>query len=219
MDRYLNRDTMLILAGNLLPLLGALVAGWDAFVLIVFYWCETAVIGFWVCTRIALGGGAATGFTDKSGRPVTAGVGLAIFLALHAGIFMAVHLVFILTLFGGGWIGRIDRPAGFVSEVIVGTGLWLPLAGLFLLRGLITLSEMSASTRTEPVVTGFYVRIVVMQFTVILAGFLALGIGGSLAGLVLLVAFKTIADLAAGPLAEAAVRANARARAERRRTP
>jgi len=54
MARYLLLpSTLILLAANLVPLIGVFMWGWDAFVLLVLYWLETAVIAFWTVVRIA----------------------------------------------------------------------------------------------------------------------------------------------------------------------
>src|SRR5262245_21233935 len=42
---------LILLAANLVPLVGVLVCDWDAFVLLMLYWLETAVIAFWTILR------------------------------------------------------------------------------------------------------------------------------------------------------------------------
>ena len=54
MWRFLMQPANLILlAANLFPLVGVIFWGWDAFVLLMLYWLETAVIAFWTVARIA----------------------------------------------------------------------------------------------------------------------------------------------------------------------
>ena len=48
----LHPSTLVLLAANAMPLLGVLYWGWDVFVLLMLYWLETAVIGFWMIARI-----------------------------------------------------------------------------------------------------------------------------------------------------------------------
>ena len=96
MARYLlYPSTLILIAANLVPLVGVLLWGWDAFVLLVLYWLETAVIAFWTIVRIAITPRNALGDikfqgSDKPGAPL----GLALFFTLHAGIFMGVHFSF-----------------------------------------------------------------------------------------------------------------------------
>ena len=48
-----NPATLILIAINLTPIAGVLWWGWDAFVLLMLYWLETAVIAFWTVVRIA----------------------------------------------------------------------------------------------------------------------------------------------------------------------
>src|SRR5262249_55153884 len=64
-------STLLLIAANALPLVGVLYWGWDVFVLLVLYWMETAIIGFWMIVQIAtlpLGGFGTVKIND---RPVS----------------------------------------------------------------------------------------------------------------------------------------------------
>lgn len=101
--RYLLRPSVLILvAANLVPLIGVIAWGWDAFVLLMLYWLETAVIAFWTIVRIATLPRDALGKIRYEGSDQTPSpLGLAAFFTLHAGIFMGVHFLFLWELFAG----------------------------------------------------------------------------------------------------------------------
>ena len=45
-------SVLILVAANLLPIVGVVFWGWDAFVLLMLYWLETAVIGFWTIVRV-----------------------------------------------------------------------------------------------------------------------------------------------------------------------
>jgi hypothetical protein len=64
-------STLVLLAANLLPLAGVLFWGWDAFVLLVLYWMETAAIGFWTIARIATAPRGSLGEFDVNGARKT----------------------------------------------------------------------------------------------------------------------------------------------------
>lgn len=201
---------VVLVAANLLPLVGVVFWGWDAFVLLMLYWLETLVIAFWTILPILLIPGiTANGLGVRiSGSPQAAGrVGSALFLTLHAGIFMAVHFLFLWTLFSGPWAALIHGPSDFVVLLVVGTGLWFPLLILFLVRGwgvfgpyvaprLSFLSVTAPPAIDEPaLLVALYVRIFVMQVAIILGGWLAVLSGGSTGALALLVVAKTLVDL------------------------
>src|SRR4051794_37375089 len=123
MARYLQQPSTLILIGaNLVPLIGVFLWGWDAFILLVLYWLETAVIAFWTILRIATMPRDALGDIkfEGSDKPATP-LALAAFFTVHAGGFMAVHFVFLWELFAGDWARKIHGPREFVAEIIIRT--------------------------------------------------------------------------------------------------
>lgn len=206
--------TLILLAANLLPLVGVLFWGWDAFVILVLYWFETAIIGFWTLVRIATASREALGGIAMEGSTrAPSPVGLALFFVAHAGIFMGVHFVFLWVLFSGDWAKRIHGPIEFVEKLIIGTDLWLPLLVLFAARGVVFFypliharlqrwinPQRPVRVTPEPsdsiaraIVGGFYARIIVMHVAIMLGGFLSFF--GSVAPLIILIAIKTAVDL------------------------
>jgi hypothetical protein len=133
--RLLEPQALILLLGNLVPLIGVVAWGWDAFVLLMLYWLETAIIAFWSVLRIATMPPAALGDIkyegyDKQPTPIA----LAAFFTVHAGLFMSVHFLFLWELFGGDWPRRVHGLRSFVDQIVIATGLWIPLAVLFVAR-------------------------------------------------------------------------------------
>jgi Family of unknown function (DUF6498) len=220
----LQPSNLILLTANLVPLIGVILWDWDAFVLLMLYWLETAIIAFWTIVRIATLPISALGDIKFSGSDRTPSpLGLALFFTLHAGIFMGVHFMFLWTLFAGAWARRIGGPGSFVDQMVIGTGLWLwlPLAVLFVVRGLLMafdairpwlMRRLRITPRAplqgrvtlgpgESLLFGLYIRIIIMQVTIIIGAFFALLVG-SVGALVLLVAIKTAVDLAFQVLAD-----------------
>jgi hypothetical protein len=217
MLQYLSKPSAIaLLAANLTPLVGVVFWGWDAFVLLMLYWLETAVIAFWTIVRIALTprdalGGIHFEGSDKPAAPLA----LAAFFTVHAGIFMGVHFMFLWALFSGAWSKKIHGVHDFVDQIVVGTGLWLPLLVLFVVRGaLMTFAAAEPSLRrlfrlaprrpdrnasqlgpAETVLFGLYVRIFVMQLTILLGAWFAL-LMGTIGAYIFLIAVKSAIDIA-----------------------
>lgn len=201
----LRPSTWLLIAINLVPLVGVYAWGWDGFVLLVLYWLETASIAFWTLARILI--------TPRGGSTLPSRLAMAIATTLHAGVFMAVHMIFLWVLFSGTWSDKIHGVDDFISEMIIGTGMWLPLLALFIGRGLMMLFDVvrpallrsarikdptiaaPASMRDSGIVSGLYARIVVMQLTIIFGAW-ATTLSGGRGSLVLVIAIKTAVDLA-----------------------
>jgi len=213
--RSLTRvSTILIVVMNLVPLAGIFLWHWDAFLLLILYWFETAIIAFWTMVRIGFFPVADLGSIEtSSGKSFGSRFGLIAFFTVHSGIFMTVHFVFLWALFSGKWSKGVHGVASFFDRVIDATGLWVPLLVLFVGRGLGMLFDLygprlaamlGVGVADKPVagpvptltglVSGLYGRIVVMQFTVILGAFLSF-LAGSIAPLVLLILIKTVVDV------------------------
>jgi Family of unknown function (DUF6498) len=208
------------LVANLIPLYGVLYWGWDTFQLLMLYWMETVIIAFWTIRRIArlpieeLGTMTVNGRVQAATRKMLCG-----FFTLHAGAFIAVHLLFLWVLFSGEWLKKVHGVASFFDELFVANGLWIALVFMFasgwiayrisasqgypraIERGLYpkkTLAQASdnASDTVGSIVGGLYVRIVIMQIAIIAGAIFARNYG-SIAPLLIVIGFKTLADMAA----------------------
>ncbi|HEY8269049.1 MAG TPA: DUF6498-containing protein, partial [Xanthobacteraceae bacterium] len=127
--------SILLVLTNLVPLIGVIWWGWDAFLLLMLYWMETAIIAFWTYLGIAtMPRGIGAVEQSLVGR-IVARSGLLLFFVVHSGIFMSVHFMFLWTLFAGAWARKVHGPEDFVREIVLQTGLWLPLLFMFLVRG------------------------------------------------------------------------------------
>jgi hypothetical protein len=223
MTRRFSPFALIMLAANLVPLIGVLAWGWDAFVLLMLYWLETAVIAFWSVARIAtLPRGAIADFDIDAARPPPSPPALAAIVSLNAGLFMAVHFLILWELFAGGWSQRIHGIGDFVQQLVIGTGLWLPLLALFIARGAPMLLDraeprlrqtfglrpgpgarqsVSEPGETLVLVLGLYIRIIVMQVAIIIGAAVAL-LAGNAGALAVLIAVKTAVDLSSQTIAD-----------------
>lgn len=93
MDRFRDavggteRSAVLLLAANLVPAYGVLFLGWSAFQVMLLYWMETVVIGFYTIARVMA---VEEGLLN---RLFTAG-----FLTFNSGGFMYVHLIVLVAI-------------------------------------------------------------------------------------------------------------------------
>lgn len=222
MGRLASPSTLLVLVANLIPLVGVSYWGWDAFLLLMLFWMETAVIAFWTIMRIRHLPPEVLSEIEVNGKKGGAsGFWMAAFFTLHAGLFMLVHFVFLWALFSDTWSRAVSGPVSFVREIVIAPGLWIPLLLMFLggaisfvlsvfrpaalepLRRALNPRVDAAAPASEgdPVMTligSLYGRIVIMQLAIILGAFVA-GFLGSMAPLVLIVVLKTLAELGLHP--------------------
>ena len=191
----LDRDTLLTIGFHLLMLLGVWIYGWSAYSLLILYWLETLVIGLWTVVLIAATPRQPIRIFSGSTTQATTGIGMALFVLAHAGIFMFVHLFMLQGIFDLDFgSGAIFDLAGIITLVLDGR-LWLPLAGLFLIRALVTFESLRKRDSVDRQLIGFYFRIVVMQFAILGGGFLGFFIGAQ-AALIMLVIVRVGFELA-----------------------
>jgi hypothetical protein len=124
-----SRSVALLLVANAIPLIGVVFFGWSLLTILVIYWLENGIVGFWNVPRILLAQGSVVlavpslpdtaaavepsdaartpGFARALGAARLPGAGraaLAAFFVVHYGVFWFVHgiFVFALPLFVGG---------------------------------------------------------------------------------------------------------------------
>lgn len=209
----LDRDTLLMLGANILPLLGVVFAGWSPFALLVFFWFETAVIGIWMLVFILAAPRQPVQLLSSAAHPMQSGIGLGLFILLHAGLFMAVHMFFLYNVFGDGFTRPSDGLVETLLGLLIDDGLWLPLFGLFLIRGFATVDAIRHGDRIDRHLIGFYFRIVLMQIAIILGGMLGF-VFGPVGGLVVLMALRIGLELAVPNVEDYVEAHNARLRQE-----
>jgi hypothetical protein len=185
-----------LVAANVLPLIGVLLWGWDVFPLLALFWMENVVIGVLNVLKMLC--------ADPRDAALWAGkLFLVPFFCVHYGMFTAVHGVFVFSMFSGkrydvGGLSPLEPALRAAADF----GLWLPLAVLlashlfsffwnYLHRGefrRVRLTELMAKP---------YGRVVVLHLTIILGGIGAMALGSPVWALLLLLALKIGLDLKA----------------------
>ena len=178
-------SALALIAANLVPLAGTVFLGWRLSDVMVLYWAESAVIGFFnICKIIAISRWAA--------------LLAAPFFIGHFGGFMAVHFMFIYGIFIEGPNNLSGGNLAEVGRLFI--DLWPALAALFVSHALSFFSNFVAQGEhrgrtlkhqmSEP-----YSRIVFMHLVLIFGGGLTLIIGESTPVLLLVIAVKIIVDV------------------------
>ena len=187
---WLTPAALALVIANLVPVAGAVFLGWRLSDVMVLYWAESAVVGFWNLARILV-----------IGRWL--GLFAGLFFLGHFGGFMAVHFLFIYTIFiegvgaggatGGGDLADVGRmflrlwPALLALFISHGLSFWLNFLGRGEYRGKTVNRQMS-----EP-----YRRIVFMHLVLIFGGGLALVLGDTTPVLLLVIGLKVVFDVRA----------------------
>lgn len=191
----LDRDTVPMLAMHLLPLLGVWLAGWDAGNLLILYWLESAVIGLWTVVLMLAAREQPLPILSNAGQTATTGLTMALFVLMHGGFFMGIHLYFLHFAFEVTNVQEHGSLPASILHMVLEDGLWLPLAGLFVIRMLVTVQALQRREPVQRQIIGFYFRIVVMQIAIILGGFL-LVLTGTMGALLMLVLVRLGFELA-----------------------
>ena len=213
--------TLMLLASNVVPLVGLVFWRWDAFVLLLGYWSETAVVAFWTMLRIAVRPEEAT-FDAKSPRPgIVRRAYILAFVIFFVGFFMAVHFGILWEAFGARWRGRISGTGDFLRLMLWDTGLWIAVLAAFVSRGVSCLLDLidpiairrcilamwpqypgalPGERTPDPggALFGLGARIVLMQVALVIGGFAAVKLGlyaPVILPLMLLIAIKTYIEL------------------------
>jgi len=207
-----------LVAANAIPLWGVLYLGWDVFYIVLLYWLENLVIGFYNVLKIAFAKAPdMVGHVSKwfwhLGK-----LFLIPFFMVHYGGFMAVHGMFILFLLkgpkgleGGGPATGPAWPCFFVFlQMLIGVVrhvyLIIPpqvkvtVLALFVSHGIsfvyhYLLGGEYATAKPKDLMSGPYSRIVVMHITILGGAFLLAVIRSPAALLIVLVLMKTIMDI------------------------
>jgi hypothetical protein len=190
----------LLLAGNLLPLYGAVFGGWSVLSILQVYWAENVIVG--VMTVLEL---FTVGLAAGSAWRVLGTLPIVVFFCAHYGIFTLVHGIFIYALFGSGPFAhaRIVHP-GELQQLYLP---FLPGQPLFYAAVTILLAHLNAfranfigageyrTLSAQQLIARPYGRVALLHVVLLLGGLLAQRTGSNIAALALLVLIKTASEL------------------------
>ena len=180
-------STISLVVANLVPVFGAAFLGWNLGEVMVLYWAESAVIGFFNALKIAVIARWAALFYVP-------------FFVGHFGGFMAVHFLFLYMLFIKG---PQDNTGGDLAEVAgLFISLWPGLLALFISHGLSFFTNFIGHQEyrgltVKDQMTQPYSRIVFMHLVLIFGGFLTLLLGGATPVLLIVIGVKIWFDIRA----------------------
>ncbi len=191
----------LLIVVNLLPIYGVLSLNWDVGALVILYWSENLVIGFYTLVKMLVN------------SPI-GGLFSGAFFCIHYGGFCAVHGLFILTLLidpEAKVMGETTWPFVFVFvellvDVVTQVLTYAPPAWIIVLAGLMLSHGVSFvvnfllggeryTANTGSLMSEPYGRIVVMHLAVIAGGMATMALGEPLAMLLVLVLLKLAVDI------------------------
>jgi hypothetical protein len=216
-------SVVLLIAFNLVPLIGVLAWGWNVATLLVLYWVENGIVGALNVPKMLLARGpgkTGLGVVKLTVDGPVSRVGQVLFFLVHYGMFWLVHGVFVFTLttfasfggvdgtfidprldpgFGPAFGGLDGDPLRRASGPDMTAVAWGAL-GLAISRGasfVVNYVGRREYLRVSVAEQMFapYGRLVILHLTIILGAFLSLTLGSPVGAIVILVLIKTIVDL------------------------
>lgn len=191
-----------LLAANLLPLFGVLLADWDVGSVVLLYWTENVIVGIYTILKMLLAGQLKA-------------LQYILFFSLHYGGFCAVHGLFVLELTGysgmaiqppaHNWPGPLVVVEKFVDlaatilqaapvEFLWGCLALLLSHGISFLLLYIGQGEFRRTT-VRALMRAPYKRIAILHIAIIAGAFLVRSLGSPVYLLLALVALKIIFDI------------------------
>ena len=186
----LHSSALALVVANLAPLYGVLALGWKVAPIMVFYWAENVVVGFFNVLKMARAqGDVSQSRTTLNGRPVTmeSRRGMILFFMVHYGFFTLGHGVFVLAIFSPG-------TGNVFSQLTLALLVLSASHGFSYRRNFIGRGEYLRVS----FVTLFwqpYARVVIMHLTILVGGAVAAGMGSPIGALLVLIGLKTAIDL------------------------
>jgi hypothetical protein len=207
-----NLPLISLLVANTLPIIGVLCFGWDAFAIVLLYWSENIVIGFYNVLKMAFV--KMEHPTQHLGKlfPIS-------FFTVHYGGFTGGHGLFILTFFkqhteGGGFdplssgetwpcfLVFVQLLINVIRQAIsiIPPNMMYAIAGLFVSHGISFGYNYFYKGERERTNLGKlmgqpYGRIMVLHIAIIFGGFLTMAMGSPVGVLLILVLLKTVIDV------------------------
>ena len=183
---------VVLIAANLVPLVGVLFFGWSIFATLLLFWVENVIVGGFNILRMVAA-------TPDNPLAWVSKAFMIPFFTFHYGMFVMVHGIFVLQLFGG--IHTRGFPTATVFwDAVQGAGIAPAAWGLALSHavsfGFNYIGAGQYRTASLPMLmTRPYGRVAVLHVVIIFGGFLVMALGSPTLPLALLVVLKMALDL------------------------
>ncbi len=211
-NKQLPKPSLSIVAltvANLVPLIGVLFLGWDAAAIVLLYWIENLIVGFFNILRMLL-------VKVESRSKLFQKLFMIPFFCVHFGGFCAVHGFFLLAFFKIGspdeamtptdvWLGPFIFLQLLYSVVMQlwhsrPPGLEWPAVGLFVSHGISFITNFikgqhDLTQKLGDIMIRPYKRIVLMHVAIIVGGLLVMKLGSPVALLCVLIFLKIGIDI------------------------
>ena len=181
---------------NMVPVVGVIIWGWSVFEIVALYWAENLIIGALNIPRLLL----ARGGPEESKASFAAKGFLALFFAVHYGIFCTVHGFFVFFLLGESDTSdssfvMLPKMLGEVAGTTGGAFSFLLLSHLFSFSWNYIGQREYRTTHAATQMFQPYGRIVILHIAILFGAFAIEMLGAPMILLFILIAGKTALDL------------------------
>jgi hypothetical protein len=193
-----------LVAANVVPIFGVILLGWNIQSILLLYWVESAIVGFFNIVKMVTAQGEliprgllANEHVQTAGN-IISGVVQKLFLIpffiIHYGGFMLVHGVFLFALFAN------PATTSIQSVIQIFQGISIGIVCLFISHGFSFFRNYVMNGEYKTAQPGMlmmqpYARIVVMHITIIIGGIVSMMFGQQVLILVILIVLKTGVDV------------------------
>lgn len=179
---------------NLFPVFGVLFWGWDVFPIMLLYWSENVIIGFYNVLRMVV-------CTPKKNESWIAKLFLIPFFIIHYGGFTLAHGAIVITFLGQSYFEGATGPRlDILMNIVREYGLFYAMLSIFLSHGYSFVMNYIRKGEyrqigIQKLIMKPYSRIVILHVTLILGAFLVLILKSQVFILILFILFKIVIDL------------------------
>jgi uncharacterized membrane protein len=193
---YLTPSVILLVVANLVPFYGVFFSHWKVFPILILFWMENVVIGIFNVFKMLLAS------PTKPSNWLTK-ILIIPFFCFHYGIFTLVHGIFVFAFFGDFLVSDTNLSnKDLVFQTIGNFQLGWAILALFLSHALsFAINYIGKGEYKQANVDNLasqpYLRVFIMQVTIIAGGFLATSFGSPVFALLVLIFLKTFIDIQA----------------------
>ena len=180
-----------LIIANLYPVIGVIYFNWQTHPLLLFFWTENLVIGFYTVLKMLV----ASGGNAKPGAKLL----MVPFFCFHYGIFTLVHGIFVVALFGGILIDDTVTASTLMQQILDYQLFWgvlilLVSHGISFFKNYIRNNEYQQAELTKLMFQP-YGRVVILHITIIIGAFLSAFLGSPVIALLVLIILKVSIDI------------------------
>jgi hypothetical protein len=186
-------SVMILIAANIVPVIGALFLGWEVFPILLLFCMENVIVGIFNVLKMLLS--AADNAAAQAHKIAT-----IMFFCIHYGMFTIVHGVFVIVVFGFPKDNPLDLSA--LPQFFRDTQLIWGILALIISHGASFIVNYIGKreykhTTVNDLMMQPYERVVILHLTIIFGAFMVTLLGSPIFGLLILIVLKVIIDIIA----------------------